>query len=110
MTNQTRYGLTEDIIAKIIGVFQRYHNIDQAILYGSRAKGNFKRGSDIDLMLVGPNLTYDELLKIANAIDDLMTPYQVDLSIEHHITNPELLEHIQKWGQIFYRNLRPTLT
>jgi predicted nucleotidyltransferase len=48
-----RFGLTETTIQKINGIFTRYPQVEKTVLYGSRAKGNFKNGSDIDLTLFG---------------------------------------------------------
>jgi len=71
-------------------------------LYGSRAKGNFKNGSDIDLTLKGDNISLTVLNSIVNQIDDLLLPYSFDLSIFNKITNPDLIEHISRVGLVFY--------
>jgi predicted nucleotidyltransferase len=52
MMNEKRFGIPEKSIGKICGIFAQHPEIDRVILYGSRAKGNFKPGSDIDLTLV----------------------------------------------------------
>ncbi|WP_293013047.1 nucleotidyltransferase domain-containing protein [Mongoliibacter sp.] len=72
------------------------------MLYGSRAKGNYRPGSDIDLTLLGESLDLTELQKIEIELDDLMLPYKIDLSIHHKIQNSDFLEHIQRVGKIFY--------
>ncbi|MBS0626813.1 MAG: nucleotidyltransferase domain-containing protein, partial [Verrucomicrobia bacterium] len=46
-----RYGLNELTIQKITDVFTKFPSIEKVVLYGSRAKGNYKNGSDIDLCL-----------------------------------------------------------
>jgi len=73
-------------------------------LYGSRAKGNYKNGSDIDLTLMGKNISHKDLLNISNQLDDIMTPYQFDLSIYSQINNVELLKHIDQVGVVFFTN------
>ena len=83
-------------------VFAETPEVEQAILYGSRAIGNFRRGSDIDLCLVGAGLTTQQLFKLENQLDDLLLPYKIDLSIRDHIDNPELLNHIERVGTSFY--------
>jgi predicted nucleotidyltransferase len=98
-----RYGLPEATIRKICATLRRYPQVEQAILYGSRAKGNYKNGSDIDLTLRGsPGLTLHLLYKILDDLDDLLLPYIIDLSIFDHIDDPDLIEHIQRVGVTFY--------
>jgi len=98
-----RFGLKEATIKKISAVFARFPQVEKAVLYGSRAKGNFKNGSDIDLTLYGGGeLTFDVLRKIMNELDDLLLPYTIDLSIAAHISDSTVIEHIQRVGVVFY--------
>jgi predicted nucleotidyltransferase len=96
------YGLNEKTIESIKAVFTRYKQIDQVILYGSRALGNFKNGSDIDLTLVGNGLSFSTMNKIWNDLDDLLLPYTFDLSIYSELINTDLIEHIETNGIVFY--------
>ena len=98
-----RYGLKEQTIESICGVFARHPLVEKAMLYGSRAMGNFKPGSDIDLTLFGESLTSLELGIIDEELDDLLLPYQIDLSISHRIENMDLREHIERVGVVFYQ-------
>ena len=97
-----KYGLSKATVSKIQGVFARFPEVEKAIIYGSRAKGNFKTGSDIDLTLVGANLTPDLRSAIASELDDLLLPYTIDLSIFGELNHAELLDHIQRVGVVFY--------
>ena len=97
-----KYGLKEKTIEQIQAVFSKYPNVEKAVLYGSRAKGNYKNGSDIDLTLHGKDLTLKIQHKIATELDDLLLPYKIDLSIFDQITNPEFIDHIQRVGIVFY--------
>lgn len=97
------YGLDQKNITAINRVFADHSNIDEAILYGSRAKGNYKPGSDIDLTLKGDGINLEQLNKINNDLDDLLLPYTFDISIFQQITNPDLTDHIQRVGKSFYR-------
>lgn len=98
-----KYGLKDADIHKLTAVFARYPQVDKATLYGSRAKGNYRNGSDIDLTLAGgPDLTLEVLSKIMQEIDDLLLPYTIDLSIFSHIQDPDVLDHIRRVGVIFY--------
>lgn len=99
----TRFGLKEAAIQNICGVLARYPQVERAILYGSRAKGNYKNGSDIDLTLRGgEDLTLNVIYKILNDLDDLLLPHTIDLSIFNDISDPALIEHIQRVGVTFY--------
>ena len=98
-----RYGLKVSVLNQITAVFASSSLVDAAILYGSRAKGCHRPGSDIDITLKGEGLTLRELNRIALALDDLLLPYTFDLSIYQHIDNPELLAHIQRVGKVLYR-------
>jgi type I restriction enzyme S subunit len=97
-----KYGLTETTVENICAVFTRFPEIEKAILYGSRAKGNFKTGSDIDLTLCGEALTSDLRSTIASALDDLLLPYTIDLSVFNELNHAKLREHIERVGVLFY--------
>jgi predicted nucleotidyltransferase len=99
-----RTGLKNTTIQAINGVFAHYPQVEQVVLYGSRAKGDYKKGSDIDLTLKGDGLELSTLLQICNEIDDLLLPYSFDISIFSHISNPELREHIKRVGIVFFES------
>jgi predicted nucleotidyltransferase len=101
-----KFGLKEETIEKINSVLAVFPEVEKAILYGSRAKGNFKRGSDIDLTLIGSRLTHTIMLRIDNELDDLLLPYHIDLSIFGDISNPDLIEHINRVGAVFYEKMK----
>lgn len=98
-----KYGLPQSAIQKICVVLARYPQVDKAILYGSRAKGTYKNGSDIDLTLRGgTDLTLNVIYKILDDLDELLLPYTIDLSIFNNIGDPDVIEHIQRVGVTFY--------
>jgi predicted nucleotidyltransferase len=98
-----KYGLKETTIQKICAVLARFPQVDKAVLYGSRAKGNYRNGSDIDLTLRGgAALTLRVLYRIMDEIDDLLLPYTIDLSIFNDIGDPDVIGHIQRVGLTFY--------
>ena len=99
-----QYGLNAEVIEKIRAVLARYGSIESAILYGSRAKGNFKPGSDIDLTLkVKADAPRSLLADVIGAIDDLNLIYTFDISLFHEIDNENLLDHIARVGVEFYQ-------
>jgi len=98
-----QYGLSENTLDILGSIFRKYPGIKEAVLYGSRAKGNYRTGSDIDLSLkTNNNFTFTDLLRIAGDFDDSELPYFVDVSIYEKISNPELINHIDRVGKILY--------
>ena len=98
-----KYGLSEKILKEIKTLFGKFAEIEEAILYGSRAKGNYKSGSDIDIALKGERLHLQLLNTVDRELDELLLPYIFDLSIYDHIRNSDLLAHIERVGKVFYR-------
>ena len=98
-----RFGLSESTIRDIRAVFSRHGQVERAILYGSRARGDFKNGSDIDLTLCGgDDLTLPVLFRIMDDLDELLLPYTIDVSILSTIKDTGLIEHIRQYGVAFY--------
>ena len=97
-----KFGLEKRVVQQINNIFAQYQQIEKVIIYGSRAKGNYKKGSDIDLCLTGEDLTLTLLHQVENAIDNLFLPYTFDISRFDRISNPDLIDHINRVGLIFY--------
>lgn len=97
-----QFGIEENILVQIIATLRSFNEIEDAIIYGSRAKGNFKTGSDIDLTLKGKALNLNILTKIELALEELYLPYSFDISIYHQISNSDLIAHIQRIGKSIY--------
>lgn len=97
-----RFGLPQQTLIKLNSVFAQYPAIESVVIYGSRAKGNFRQGSDIDLTIKGEPLPFSEFVKIESQIDDLMLPYSVDLSQYRQLGNVELIAHIDRVGVEIY--------
>lgn len=97
-----KYGLKENVLQNIINVFEKHSKIKTVLLYGSRAKGNYKEGSDIDLALVGENINIKDLTSILLKLDELYVPYDFDLVIFEKIENKDLIDHINRVGIIIY--------
>lgn len=98
-----KFGLDTSTIQKIQSVFEKYPEIQKVIIYGSRAKGNFREGSDIDITLKGKNLDYSLLSSIERDIDNLNTPYLFDISIWDKLNSLSLVDHIDRVGKVFYQ-------
>ncbi len=103
-----RFGLSEKTISSVCSVLARHPEVEQAVLFGSRAKGNHKRASDIDLALKGPGLNLTVLNRLYSEMDDLPIPYEFSLVIYDNLDDADILAHIQRVGLPFYeRNSVP---
>ena len=97
------HGLSDRTLTTLDSIFRKYPGIKQAILYGSRAKGKFREGSDIDLTLRTDNtFTHTDLLRIAGDFDDSDMPYFVDISVYDELSNPDLKAHIDRVGKVIF--------
>jgi predicted nucleotidyltransferase len=100
-------GLSQTTLGKLNDVFKLHSAINSVLIYGSRAKGNYRVGSDIDLTIKGGVMDFAELMQIEDQIDDLFLPYTVDLSQYDQLTNVDLIEHIDRVGVVIYdKNLQ----
>jgi type I restriction enzyme, S subunit len=97
-----KFGLTDEIIAGIEQVFETNSKVDKAIIFGSRAKGNFREGSDIDIAIKGKELSFKDIISLSGKLEDLELPYKIDLIDYTSIKEPALQEHIDRVGIEFY--------
>lgn len=102
-SRMSEFGLPPKALATVREILARHPEVDEAILYGSRATGRHRAGSDIDLTLVGSALTPRHLAHIAGELDDSSSPYTVDLSLRALIEEPALRAHIDAAGLVLYR-------
>lgn len=98
------HGLSDAAVAQIQTVLSRHREVEKAILYGSRAKGNFRTGSDVDLALVGQLLTPVTVAQIHDEFEAGSLPHRVDVALLSEIKNAALIDHIQRVGQVFYES------
>ena len=96
------FGLTDQEIQQLKVYLAAIPEIKRAWIYGSRAKGNYKDFSDVDLTLEGVALTRRHLLRLATQLHDSSLPYRFDLSLYDTLKNPDLLSHIGRCGRIIY--------
>ncbi len=96
------FGLKQDDIDAIIKLLRTYPQIEQAIIFGSRAKGNYKTGSDVDIALKGNNID-EAVWKIHYELEEeSIMPYYFDILNYNKIENKDLIEHINRAGIVFY--------
>lgn len=98
MINLKKIGLNQNEIESIVSILKQNHKIERSILFGSRAKGTFTNGSDVDIAIVGQNLQLNDILNISIEIDELMLPYKFDIIIYNRISESALKEHIDRVG------------
>ncbi|MDE6793248.1 MAG: nucleotidyltransferase domain-containing protein [Muribaculaceae bacterium] len=95
-------GLTENEIAEVISYISENPKIKKAVVYGSRAKGNYKTFSDVDLTLMGDNLDYSDLSRLEDKLYYSYLPYIFDISIFDKLKNTNLIDHIRRLGVIIF--------
>lgn len=96
------YGLSDTVITDICNVFRCFPNIDKVLIFGSRAKGTYSEGSDIDLAVVGENISFNQLMDINIQIEDLGLLYKVDVVDYNKNAGTPIGEHIDRVGLLFY--------
>ncbi len=96
------FGLTDGQVAEIVKIISANLGVKEAVIFGSRAKGVFREGSDIDIALKGAQLCLTDLLGLMNDFDTSSILNQVDLVIYERIDNDYLRNHIDRLGKVIY--------
>ncbi|CAK6686760.1 nucleotidyltransferase domain-containing protein [Synechococcus sp. CBW1107] len=101
-------GLPAEVTTQVLERIRRDPEVLRVTLYGSRALGRYRSGSDIDLCLEAPALGLGELLLLGAELDDLLLPWRIDLQLQHLIDHPTLLEHIARAGVVLWEQTGPS--
>lgn len=96
------FGLSNEVINDICSVFKKHSNIHKVLIFGSRAKGNYSTGSDIDLAAFGDNISFNQLMDINIQLEDLGLLYKIDVVDYHNNIGTPIAEHIDRVGILFY--------
>ena len=96
------FGLTDNTIKSIYSVFEKHETVKTVLIFGSRAKGNYENGSDIDLA-VEDDISAEELQKIQNELEDLDLLYEIDIVPYKKIKDTPLGQHIDRVKKVFYK-------
>ncbi|MEB2783512.1 nucleotidyltransferase domain-containing protein [Algoriphagus persicinus] len=108
---KNKFGLLEADVAAIISVLSNYAKVERAYIFGSRAKGNYRTGSDVDLALKGENLDFDTVSQISYLLnEETNMPYKFDVLNYHSIKEPALLVHIDRVGVEVYQQNKISTT
>lgn len=97
-----KLGIKKELLTKIIDIISKSSNVEKALVFGSRARGDYKSTSDIDIAISGANITSRELNIIEDNINLLNTPLDFDIIHLDKISKKELIENIKKDGVEIY--------
>ena len=99
------FGLQSDDLGEIVKIFQQCPAVEEAVIFGSRAKGNYRKGSDIDIAIKGKDIGYDDVTSLSFALnEDSNMPYYFDIVYFETISETALIDHINRVGRrIFLR-------
>ena len=98
-----KFGLLERDMDSIIAVLIKQPTVEKSFIFGSRAKGNFKKGSDVDLALKGKDLNFDVISQISYQLnEETKMPYNFDVLNYHTLEEPDLINHIDRIGIEIY--------
>lgn len=99
------FGLSEQDMDTLKSILSSYPEVDEAIIFGSRSKGNYRNGSDVDIALKGLALNLDIVSQISYILNEETTmPYKFDILNYHTINNKELIEHIDRVGILIFHS------
>lgn len=103
---KNRFGLLDVDIEIIMQILRKYPKVEHAYIFGSRAKCNFKNGSDVDIALKGTDLDFDTISQVSYWLnEETNMPYRFDVLNYKSINEPKLQEHIDRVGIEIYSRL-----
>lgn len=94
------FGLPERTINELLAYFKSRPEIEKVVIYGSRAKGTYRTGSDIDFAIWSDA---GKITGVATELDDLPTPYMFDVTNYKTLTHEGIKDSIDKDGKLFYQ-------
>lgn len=99
-----QFGLKESDLDYIVNVVKEFKEIEKAVIFGSRAKGNYKPGSDVDIAIYGDDVTFDTLSTLHSMLEQRSPlPYFFDIIDYTHLNHNELREHIDRVGSVIFK-------
>ena len=97
------FGLIDRDIEYIVKAMKKFDEIEKAIVFGSRAMGNYKKGSDVDIAIIGEDITSSTVYGLDDYLNEVYPlPYFFDVLQYSSITNDNLKKHIDNEGKIIY--------
>ncbi len=98
-----RFGLDDKYLDELTAILRSIPEIEEAVIYGSRARGDYRRASDINLSLRGPRLEDRHVVRLKTLLYESRIPYFVDVNIFHRLRNPQFIANIERDGIVCYR-------
>ena len=98
MSETIVFDTVESVLAEVKRIIQEYPKIEKVILFGSRARGDERYNSDIDLCVFAPETQYDMFSDFASAVDDIYTHYSFDVVFFPHLNNETLKNDVLTEG------------
>lgn len=100
------FGLRDSDIAGIIATLRDFPDVEEALVFGSRAKGTHRRGSDVDIALIGEHIAFSTVNKISMLLnEESPMPYHFDVVHYNDIENRDLRNHIDRVGKRFFSRI-----
>ncbi len=106
MSENTQYGLVESDIQNVVIILQHNPKIEKIILFGSRAKDTFRTSSDVDIAIIGNNVSLNDELDATIEIEKLNLPYRFDLVLYDRIHEEALKDHIDRVGVVLFEKTK----
>ena len=98
------YGLRESDLAHIQAAASEMSEITEVILFGSRAKGNYQKGSDVDLSIKGEGITHSTIVRLSESLnEERPLPYFFDIVDYGSLEDEPLREHIDRVGIVLFK-------
>ncbi|KJS81346.1 MAG: DNA polymerase III subunit beta [Peptococcaceae bacterium BICA1-8] len=98
-----KFGLSKLDLDYIVMAIRKFPEIEKAVIFGSRAKGSNKPGSDVDIAIYGDNITFNTVSALHAMLEENgPLPYLFDVVDYTHLSHKELKEHINRVGEVIY--------
>lgn len=98
------FGISQVDLMEIISILRKFPAIEKAVLFGSRVKGTFKKGSNVDIAIKGKGINHEVVASLSSSLnEESSSPYYFDIVHLDNVSEKELLAHINRIGQCIYR-------
>ena len=101
-TKPLSFGLSAEILDELKQVFSRFPAVERVLIYGSRARGDFRPSSDIDLLVIAPTMASLEFSQLWMALDDLPIIFRLDVSLLQEVDHQQLKRNMLTDGVTLY--------